>query len=109
MTRAPLEAPAQVSRRKDAIEVSGPLTFDTAPRVLADSAGWFASAPGDITVDLRDVSRADSGGLALLVEWLRLAKDAGRNLRLANVPEQLRSIIKVNNLGAALGLPEADG
>lgn len=96
-------------RRDDAIEVAGPLTFDTVPRVHADTAGWFRSGAGEITVDLAGVSRADSAGLALLVEWLRLAKAAGRDLRLANVPEQLRSIVRVNNLSEALGLPEADG
>lgn len=99
----------RINRRDDAIEVSGPLTFDTVPRVLADSIAWFAHGPGDVTVDLKEVSRADSAGLALLVEWLRLAKGAGRDLRLTNVPEQLRSIVRVNSLSAALGLPEADG
>lgn len=96
-------------RRDDAIEVTGPLTFETVPRVLADSAPWFASAPGDIRVDLGAVTRADSAGLALLVEWLRLAREAGRELRLANAPAQLRSIVRVNNLSAALGLAETDG
>ncbi len=98
-----------MNRRDDVVEVSGPLTFDTVPRVLAETAGWFRSAAADITIDLKEVSRADSAGLALLVEWLRRATAAGRTLRLANAPEQLRSIIRVNNLSKALGLPEADG
>lgn len=98
-----------MSRRDDAVAVSGPLTFDTVPQVLAESAGWFGVGIGDLTVDLAEVSRADSAALALLVEWLRLAKRAGRRLRLARVPGQLRSIVRVHGLSAALGLPEADG
>lgn len=109
MSRAQGEEPARANRRDDAIEVSGPLTFDTVPGVLAETAGWFRPGAGDVTVDLRAVRRADSAGLALLVEWLRLAKDAGRPLRLVGVPAQLLSIVRVHNLSAALGLPEVDG
>jgi phospholipid transport system transporter-binding protein len=108
VSTAPAEGTANVSRRDDAIEVSGPLTFDTVPRVLSDSAAWFVPGRADVAVDLKGVGRSDSAALALLVEWLRLAKAAGRDLRLTNVPPQLRSIIRVNSLSRALGLPEAD-
>jgi phospholipid transport system transporter-binding protein len=50
------------------------------------------------------VSRADSAGLALLVEWQRLARRAGRELRFTDIPEQVQSLIHVSGLSQAFGL-----
>lgn len=83
--------------------VDGVLTFDTVPNVLQQSASWIQKPGGAITVDLHGVVRADSAGLALLVEWLRLARIKNRELKFTNVPEQVRSLIRVNGLDRALG------
>lgn len=86
------------------LAVSGVLTFDAVPDVLKQSAAWIDKAGGPITMDLKEVRRADSAGLALLVEWLRRAKEKGRQLRFVNVPDQVRSLIRVNGLSEALGV-----
>lgn len=82
--------------------VSGVLTFATVPGVLASSVDWIAKLNGTASVDLGGVQKADSAGLALLVEWLQRARDAGRELRFVNVPEQVKSLIGVSGLSGVI-------
>lgn len=94
---------AQASAQGDGVlAVQGVLNFDTVPAVLAQSAAWMQQAHNTVTIDLKGVERADSAGLALLVEWLHLAHNKGQELKFVNVPEQVRSLIRVNGLGRAL-------
>ena len=103
--RAPRAANAKATVAGDGrLAVRGELSFDTVPDVYAQSAAWVRNAQGPITVDLKEVERADSAGVALLVEWLRLASGRGGKLSFANVPEQVRSLIRVNGLTSALGV-----
>lgn len=43
-------------------------------------------------IDLSNVTRSDSAGLAMMVEALRLASDRGIRLQLMHMPEQLRAL-----------------
>ncbi len=81
--------------------VSGALTLETVPALYQNSAGWFAGA-GELILDLAQVDRADSAGLALLIEWLRLAKAAKRTLRFTNIPAPVQTLIRINGLQDAL-------
>lgn len=90
------------------LTVRGVLSFDTVPDVYAQSAAWVQQSQGQITIDLKDVERADSAGLALLVEWLQLARRQSRELQFTNMPEQLRSLVRVNGLDKALNLNSRD-
>jgi phospholipid transport system transporter-binding protein len=84
-------------------EVSGELTFATVPAYLQGNGALFAGR-GDLTIDLRGVMRADSAGVALLVEWLRLARAAGRTLRYRNLPPQVDALVRVSGLEKAFAL-----
>lgn len=77
--------------------VSGALSFETVPDLYKVSAAWFEGA-GDLTLDLAQVTNTDSAGLALLVEWLRRARDSKRSLRFTNVPAQVQALMRINNL-----------
>lgn len=81
--------------------VSGMLTFDTVPGLYRTSDSWFAGG-AEIVIDLAQVARADSAGLALMIEWLRRARVAGGKLRFANIPAQVQTLIRVNGLQDAL-------
>jgi phospholipid transport system transporter-binding protein len=86
--------------------VTGTLTFDSVPGLYQQSAAWFAGE-GELVVDLSGVTRADSAGLALMLEWLRRARAANRPLRFANVPVQVQTLIRVNGLQDALPVAPA--
>jgi phospholipid transport system transporter-binding protein len=81
-------------------QVSGRLSFASVPDLLA-----FVEAAGDAReVDLSGVSRADSAGLAMLLEWASQVQSHGGVLRLAGIPAQLRSLIRITGVGAVFGL-----
>ena len=100
----PTAEKAAAVERNGLLVVSGPLVFDTVPDLYAQTRDWLNKPGGPVSVDLRAVARADSAGLALFVEWLRVAKISGRALTFINVPEQVHSLIQVNGLEEALGV-----
>jgi len=101
---APVAAAEATMDDDGTLTVSGVLSFDTVPDVFAKSAAWVQKSQGAITIDLKNVDRADSAGLALLVEWLQLARRRNLSLTFANMPEQVRSLARVNGLSNALGV-----
>ena len=83
--------------------LEGELGFATVPGVLRH-AGADMRGLDRIRVDLKGVTRADSAGLALLVEWLRESERAGVPIRFVNIPVQLLSIARVCGLEEILSL-----
>ena len=55
-------------------------------------------------MDLSGVLRADSAGLAMLLEWASQVQSQGAVLRLAGIPAQLRSLIRLPGVDAVFGL-----
>lgn len=80
--------------------VSGSMTFDTVTE-LYEGAELEFEAGGELTLDLDEVTRADSAGLALLLEWARRGRRNNCRLRLKNLPDQLRLLMEVTGLEAA--------
>ncbi|MCW9079358.1 MAG: STAS domain-containing protein [Gammaproteobacteria bacterium] len=85
--------------------VSGNLEIETATDALADSMIKF-NPYSEIEVDLSGVTRADSAGLALLLEWVHWAKNTAREIRFKNVPEQIRSIARISEVDSILSAGE---
>ncbi len=83
--------------------LTGELDFDSVPALAARSGELFR-APGDVRVSLAGVARADSAGLALLVDWLREARRRGRHIGFSQVPEQLLALARVSGVDELLPL-----
>ncbi len=81
--------------------LEGELSFATVPAVLEASANGIADNR-EILVDLKGVTRADSAGLALLVEWLRESERTGNVITFTNVPDQLLAIARLCGLDEIL-------
>lgn len=77
--------------------VSGELGFETVPAIWEQSSGLL-DADGDPVIDLGAVTQVDSAGLALVIEWLRLARSRGKSIRLVAVPEGLKSLAKISEV-----------
>ena len=73
--------------------VSGPVTLANAAALLEEGRRHLAD--GVQTVDLGEVSDMDSALLALLLAWLREARQHERSLAFANLPESLRTIARL--------------
>ncbi len=95
---APAHAGGFVTRRDGTFAINGLLTFETVPEFLGYTSTWLNSDSDTITIDMKNVSKADSAGLALMVEWLRRAREAKRCIRFVNIPEQLNHLIRVSGL-----------
>jgi phospholipid transport system transporter-binding protein len=72
--------------------ISGELSFKSVGAALSGARDALAGSQGPFEVDLGGVTRADSSGLALLLELARDARAAGRELRCLRAPEQLRRL-----------------
>ena len=75
----------------DRLVVKGDLDMRAAPGLL-ERGRQLLQGEQEQSVDLSGVSRIDSAGVALLLEWAREAKRRGLSIRFANVPEQVLAI-----------------
>jgi phospholipid transport system transporter-binding protein len=64
----------------------------------------ISAGPATLEVDLSDVQRADSAGLALLVDCARRARQMGQSIRFFNIPAQMLAIARVSGLDEVLPL-----
>lgn len=80
--------------------LGGELSFATVPQIRRQTATLLSSLP----LDLSGVTRADSAGVALLLE---LRRRHGQPLPVTGLPSQLASLIEFFNLGAMLIAPPA--
>lgn len=72
--------------------IAGELSFANAVAALDAARAALSEGEGAFEVDLKGVTRADSAGLALLLELSRQARAAGRELKCVGAPEQLRRL-----------------
>ncbi len=75
----------------------GSLVFATVSALLAVGSEAIHRGQADV-IDLSGVTASDSSGLALLIEWLSVAKDARRTLRYENVPSQLQQLARLSEI-----------
>ncbi len=84
------------------LRARGALVFATAraARLAGLQALRGATAPQGI--DCAEITRADSAGLAVLLDWLAAARLAGRPLRFANLPADLTALARISDLAELL-------
>lgn len=89
------------------LALSGMLNFDTVPGLSRKLKALFHHA-GTMEVDLAQVEHANSAGVALLVEWVVMARRADNQVRFLNMPAQMLAIAKVSGLAELLPLEQVD-
>ena len=77
--------------------VTGALQFTTVRGLLDAGSAAITGGTADV-IDLAGVTASDSSGLALLIEWLSVAKAAGRALRYENLPSQLHQLARLSEV-----------
>lgn len=83
------------------VKISGDLTFETVSG-LRERGAEVLQGDADVTLDLNEVTRADSAGLALMVEWLKQAKRKDASLQVVNMPDQMLAIARMSKLDSIL-------
>lgn len=98
-----MNSPQLQANENGRISVTGELTFNTVPALSLGVAEIFA--PGkNIIIDLKEVGRTDSAGLALLIEWQREAVYRQCELGFENIPQQLMALAHVSGVDGLLSL-----
>ena len=77
--------------------LSGAMTFHSCAQILRESEPAFAKHTR-IEVDLSGVTRTDSAGLALLLEWITWANHTVREIRFTSVPKKIDAIARVTEV-----------
>ena len=81
------------------LSAQGPLTFASARRASALGTATLTQAVATkLEIDCRGITASDSAGLAVLLEWLSVARRAGRSLRYAQLPPGLAALARISNL-----------
>jgi len=88
--------------------LSGDLVFDSAPRLLAEGDAAFGALPR-ADIDLARVGRIDSAGLALLLEWSMVAREAGRAVGYRNMPAGLVALAGISDVSGLLSATASGG
>jgi phospholipid transport system transporter-binding protein len=91
--------------------VAGVLDATTVTELLKHSPARFSGLQS-VEIDLAGVSESDSSGLALLIEWLRVGRRTGQQVRFVNLPAQIAALARiseVDELFAANGQAQQPG
>ena len=96
--------PATITRDDDSrLVIAGDLSFASVPALWEQ---WLSMRTDEdlVDVDLSQVERSDSAGLALLVACLRKARETGKSVRFFNIPAQMLAMARVSGLDQILPL-----
>lgn len=89
--------------------VRGAMTFSSAAAgIQAFKPYCTAGTDRVLQMDLSQIARMDSAGLALLLQWKRMAHSAGRTIRFNGLPQQARNLATVFAIGSLIGTENAN-
>ncbi len=78
-------------------ELVGDMSFDTADAILRESAGLFAGHAA-VDVNFAQVGKADSAGLALLLEWKSWQRQGRCRINFSDIPESVLAIARTTQV-----------
>jgi anti-sigma B factor antagonist len=81
---------------------TGRLTATGAPLLRAAVSDLVDAGQPRIVIDMSDVQFVDSSGLGALVGALKSARVAGGDLRIAAVPDAVKTVLHLTNLDRVL-------
>ena len=84
------------------LQPTGRLNMVAAPAFKNLVEETVASRETRIVVDLGQVTFIDSSGLGALISGLKATRQAGGDLRIADVPEQVMTVLRLTNLDRVL-------
>ena len=89
------------------VVLEGPLTFASVAALDARARELAARLPAQARVDLAQVTRIDSAGVAFLVALWRRAREQGASLVFESVPDSLYPLLQLYDLESIITGPEA--
>lgn len=74
--------------------IAGPIHFHTATKLLSEVDNLIRQH-ATLTIDLSGVSQCNSVGLALIIEWLAIARREKHSVTFNHIPDSLRQLAGV--------------
>jgi phospholipid transport system transporter-binding protein len=93
---------ASISGGPGPLALSGELTADTVPQLYRTGRRAIEQGGAALELDLAGVRRADSAGLALLIDWLAYARQRQCALRYTHLPANLEALAGLSEVTALL-------
>ena len=81
----------------DRSRVLGVMHFTTVTALLRVGTDAITNGRAGV-IDLSGVRDSDSSGLALLIEWLSIARAGRHSLRYENIPAQLHQLARLSDV-----------
>lgn len=88
----------ELSPENQQITVCGELSFATAADLRREVFQYITQLPTPIKFVFAKVTRCDSAGVALVLDWIRHARQLNKTIKLLYVPQQLLAIAEVSGL-----------
>jgi len=102
--------PARISIDSEGRAVlGGALTLDTVAGIYQQAELAASRGRRLASLDLGGVSRVDSSGLALVLEWQSAARKAGHSLDIDNAPDNLLSLARLCEAADLLAINGRNG
>ncbi len=98
MTETPQILPTIERQDAQQFVIKGELNMYTVPALAETARSLLTQLNGEVQVDLSGVSRADSAGLALLIDLQRRARQQQCDIRFIHLPDQLSQILHLSEL-----------
>jgi phospholipid transport system transporter-binding protein len=83
------------------LEARGTICYDSAAQALVTGLALIPHAQ-PCTIDLSQVTEADSAGLAVLVEWLATARKRKSSIHYEGIPAQILAVARISDLDELL-------
>ena len=84
--------------------LSGELTFESTPDLYRQAEAIIRENDSIRAIDLAGITRVDSAGLALMLEWQAVRAANGRKLRFSKAPVSLLSLAQLCEAAELLGM-----
>lgn len=82
-------------------QLSGELNFTTVPELLEQENALMKDGEA-ATIDLANVSSANSAAMALLIEWKSVAARNNTEVKFLNIPKQIERLAEVCHVKSLL-------
>lgn len=90
-------AKIEIIEESGAVSLKGKLTYNSVA-TIKDRVKAMISKSEELDLRLAEVIYSDSSGIALLLEWMRFAKQHNKKINFVQMPTQMRAIAQVTGL-----------
>ena len=93
---------ADITANRNGLKLTGALVFSSASSLLEKSKllleSQIQSSAATVNLDCSEVTRIDSAGIALLIEWKRACNLQRKPFSIINLPKQAKSLVETYRL-----------